>query len=393
MKKFGNYIATMWRPAGAVLCGLIALTSLLMFSLGTLVPGYASQEVAARASSTSLGVIFNDPSNAPHKLVQYAVGYLKPESEVLMRLVSGAVASFTTVMFYLLVKRWFTQYVALLSTLLFFTSSWFLGSARLATPTIMLTTLISLVYFGHFLRSTTKSWPWILAAIILGVALYGPGIIWFVVAAAAWQIGRLRKSFERLKSSTIIICSTLVVLLVVPLILAAIKNSEFLFTILGIPRDFRPLLDIARHIIHIPITIFYRSPPEPVYWLDDLPLLDFISIALFVLGSLSMARHWKLDRSRLTAGVLFLGTVWVGLSGERENIIILLPFIYIVIAAGIHWLLREWLLTFPRNPIAKAIGSSLVAVAILFSCNYHITRYFLAWPSAPATTTAFSEKL
>jgi hypothetical protein len=73
--------------------------------------------------------------------------------------------------------------------------------------------------------------------------------------------------------------------------------------------------------------------------------------------------------------------------------ILMLPFVYLIVAAGIGFMLQQWFRVFPRNPIARTLGASLITIAVISSSGYNLTHYFIAWAKAPETQSTFSRHL
>jgi uncharacterized protein YqhQ len=72
---------------------------------------------------------------------------------------------------------------------------------------------------------------------------------------------------------------------------------------------------------------------------------------------------------------------------------ILIPFAYILIAAGITFMLQQWFTVFPRNPVAKNIGVAIMTLAVVTTTFYHINHYYVAWPNAPQTIKTYNQQL
>jgi hypothetical protein len=90
----------------------------------------------------------------------------------------------------------------------------------------------------------------------------------------------------------------------------------------------------------------------------------------------------------LLAAFFLFGFVLVGMGGP-VGLSVLVPLAFVVAAAGIAYLLHEWLKVFPRNPLARGFGVALVTVAVLVSCVYNLRAYFVAWPAVDTTQTIF----
>lgn len=90
-------------------------------------------------------------------------------------------------------------------------------------------------------------------------------------------------------------------------------------------------------------------------------------------------------------GSALVGIVLGALGSTVVAIVMLLPFAYCVIAAGIEYLLDVWFEVFPRNPVARSFGTVVVTTAIVFSGYYQLTRFFVVWPQVPETRAVYSE--
>jgi biotin transporter BioY len=107
------------------------------------------------------------------------------------------------------------------------------------------------------------------------------------------------------------------------------------------------------------------------------------------LGGFVYFKYRRPIRTQLLVVIVLVGTVLVGLGGA-VSLSIVVPFVYILAAAGIGLLLDRWYTVFPRNPIAQSVGIGLVSLTVLASCWYGYRHYFVAWPAAAATQAAFS---
>jgi hypothetical protein len=132
----------------------------------------------------------------------------------------------------------------------------------------------------------------------------------------------------------------------------------------------------------------YKGPTTATVWLPRLPILDFFSLIMMVLGALFYAKHIRAPRTRMLLILFILGAALFALGGP-VTISILVPLMYLLVTAGFGYLLHEWLLVFPRNPLARSLGFSLLGIAVSLSCIYNLRAYFVAWPHNSATEAAF----
>jgi len=180
------------------------------------------------------------------------------------------------------------------------------------------------------------------------------------------------------------------VILITPLILSFFRNTETLNQWLLIPSNL-DLAEIPRAILRVPSAFIYRMPSEPLINVGRLPIFDIASGILFLIGLNAYRRKLKLDRTKVMIGSLFVAVV-VGALGELTvSIILLIPFAYSIIAAGIEYLLDEWYSVFPRNPYARSFGLILITTVVLFSIYYQMTKFFVVWPQTPETRTVYNQ--
>jgi len=90
-------------------------------------------------------------------------------------------------------------------------------------------------------------------------------------------------------------------------------------------------------------------------------------------------------------GIALVGVIVGALGQTIMAIVLLLPFAFSVIAAGIEFLSDEWQNVFPRNAIAKGFGALLIVAAVLFGSYYQLTRFLVVWPQTPETKAIYNE--
>jgi hypothetical protein len=164
------------------------------------------------------------------------------------------------------------------------------------------------------------------------------------------------------------------------------QTPELTRTWLGLPSHFAAPWTIAHQLVKMPWYIFVHQPLDGQSWLNGLPVLDIFSSAMFGLGAYFYFRHWRAPRSRLLLGYIVLSAVLFAIGGPVA-LSSILPILYVVLVAGVAYLLHEWLRVFPLNPLARWTGVIVLAAVIATVCLYHTRAYFVAWPN---TTQAIS---
>jgi len=392
MKKAGNWVAIALRPTFLFVAMSSFVVVLLWFVLGSLVPGLSESEVFQKASSATWRALLDNPLGAPYKLLQFGPQYFKHQEPWLLRSASAAVGLLTVCCFYYILNQWYTRRVAILGTILFVCSAWFLHTARLGTESVMYTLLIAVVACTIWLQ---KSHGHILAVLtggaLLIVLLYIPGMIWFVVPALLWQSQRISGLLSRQNPAVLTVLTLLGVVAMAPLGWGLFQEPSLIRAYFGLPQVFPAPLDIIKNTFSVPYHVFLRGPHNPETWLARLPMLDWFSVVMFVVGGYAYYLKRRLDRTVMLVYVGIMGCILIGLGGP-VTLAVLLPFIFLVIAGGLALMLQQWFTVFPHNPVAKTLGACLMTIAVLMSSYYNINHYFIAWPNNPETKQVFTHK-
>lgn len=384
------FFLAMWQLIIGYGVALAAVLGLFLYRLGTLVNGFNSSELAARASSSTWWFVVKDPLNAPHKLLQFLIQTSGHHGLFAMRLASVIFSGVFVVMFYYVVLKWHTQRVALLGTLLLVTSSWLLHIGRAATPDILQLSIITAFAYGAWLQYTKRSGlALLLGSCLAAILLYIPGFIWYVIGAIVWQHKRI---MGLAKEAPIFasMCVILFVVLLIPLALAIKQNLVLLQSVFGFSL-IRPLYinNLSSNFVHIPEMLLLKGPNNPALWLGRLPLLDVFSATMVVLGAYAYFFRRRLDRTKLLGGTLLISVFLITIGGVAKIDLLLMP-LYLLAIAGITLMLQRWFTVFPRNPVARALGTLLITLAVVATSYYHLSHYFIAWPNTPATKSVYN---
>jgi uncharacterized protein YqhQ len=113
---------------------------------------------------------------------------------------------------------------------------------------------------------------------------------------------------------------------------------------------------------------------------------------MFLLGTYFYSTHARAARTRLI--VVLAGIAWllVGIIGLNA-ISLVVPVVYLLLAAGIAYILHQWLKVFPNNPIARGIGIGAIMLVVLLTSVYQTRSYFVAWRYNADTSEVFTTKL
>ena len=394
MKKHGEKILKslkkLWRRELLVLIAILTLF-LSIFSVMSNIPEKAAlQEHATAKDSSSLGAIFDNPVNAPYKLATYVTTSFSPSIR-LVRAVSYIFYIGACVAMFYALRHWHTLQTSIITTVAFATNSVVLAVGRLGTTLI---TVMSLFIFSSMLlwllHTRSNKFVPIIVLMALGSLLYTPGAVWFFLIIGIVYFNKFKKLFNNVKKPAIFFGLAVSTLLITPLILGFIRDTETLNQWLLIPSNLS-FAEIPRAILRVPSAFIYRMPTEPLINVGRLPIFDVASGILFLIGLNAYRRKLSLDRTKVMIGSAIVGII-VGALGELTvSVILLLPFAYSIIAAGIEYLLDEWYSVFPRNPYARSFGLLVITTVVLFSIYYQMTRFFVVWPQTPETRAVYNQ--
>jgi len=368
--------------------GLFALLGgALFWQLASLLPGYSAIEVATYNGAQHLRALLDNPINAPFYLAVKAAGYAFADNLVAARVAAAAAGVVVLGAFAILLRRWHGKWTAVIGTVLFGLSAWFLHAARLGSPEVMLFVVFLLTVSGYWLRRTNHWLALLCCFLLVGVALYTPGMIWFVALGLLWQWKTIDAVFK--KHLVIVTLGALLLFAaLVPLGWALYHNHALVMPLLGLPTDWPTPLAMLENIFKVPYHLFVRNEANPVGWLGTAPILDVFSLTMFVLGGYIYLKKIRLLRTPLFLSVFILTGVLMAV-GSSVTFTVIIPFVYLVIATGVSRLIDMWMDVFPRNPIARSVGWIAVAAIVVLACSFQLTHYFIGWPEAAATHEAF----
>jgi hypothetical protein len=390
LERFRNFVADKWQPV-ILYGGMFAVMGgLLFFRIGSLLPGYSASEVQTYHASSGFRHIFEHPTDAPFTLVTHLMTLISEHSFLLTRLTAVLFGLATLIAFWWLLQHWYDRRVAFFGTVLFGSSAWFLHTTRFGAPDVLMFLVVMLIACGVWLKKSSNPIALFLCFGLGTALLYVPGMVWVVVLGVIWQwrtIDRIFRSHLWLVTlGGLFLASALA-----PLGLALYRSPEIWKTLIGLPATGWPQLgEVLSNLYQIPMAFLFRYvDASPETWLGNLAILDIFSIAMLFLGGYVFVRHASLQRVKLMAWAMVAGITLVSLGGG-VSLSVLVPFVYILIAAGVGLLCNRWFEVFPRNPIAHILGLVLVSLAVLTACSYQLRHYFVAWPRNPETRSVYT---
>lgn len=380
-----------WRQALGYSVIVALVIGVLWFQIGTLQGGLSEPELVARANANAIQKIVDNPLFLPHKAVQYIFMTLGQTGAFWMRTASALFGIAILLVFFDLIRSWYSTRVAYFGSFVLLVSSWFLHYARIGTPEILFACSIGLLWAGIKLRAhNAPRIRTILASIVIFLGcFYVPGLAWLIIPLMIWQRRLVWKEYSKIPRVLAVIVGIGIIAAISPLVYAFVRDPLLIADWLMIPRDLAFSTWLS-NLWHIPVWLSLRGPLMPVYWLGRTPLLDAFSLAMFVLGVYVLSHYRRLDRVRAIAVILLLGCILAVFNGPTA-LVIALPVIFVTITAGIALLLQQWFTVFPRNPLARAIGIVMVASIVGLAGFYNLRSYFIAWPRTPETKQVFPQ--
>lgn len=381
-----------WQTISAFTGLFVVVTSALTWKLSTLLPGYSANEKATALSSTSFHHIWNNPLDAPFHILVKLCTYITPDDLFAARLASVMVAWVSLAVFCILLYRWYGTRTALIGTLIFGTSSWFLHTGRLGTATVMFLGILGLVACGAWLRERKGAG----LAVILGlgltaILLYTPGMVWFLALGLLWQWKHIDSAFKH-NLMAVTVGAFAFLAAIAPLLWNLYKHPDQITTWLRLPDNLVQPLHVLHNFIDIPLAIFYRGQTNPEFWLGRLPILSIFGMVACILGVYVFCKHVKLARVKIFLTLGLIGSVLIAFLDGGIPLTMLTPFVYIVVAVGANYLIDIWLDVFPRNPIARSFGIVMFSALIGLTVFYNLRSYFIAWPQATVTRQVYTER-
>jgi hypothetical protein len=366
----------------------------LLYKLGGLVEGLSSSEMKVASDPVGWHGIYHQPLELPLKLVRSLVFFAVPDhGQTLTRLPNAFLGGLAMISFGGVVRLWHGRRTGVLALVLFMTAAWTLHASRLAgSDTLYLWALPTLVC-SHFMLRKYYRHPlvWYGNIVVWGLLLYVPGLVWFVLFDIIAQRKALATGWQHHSRWWQRLWALILGLVGLPLLAYDLTRPHELMTWLGLPQHFAAPMTLLKQFAAVPYHLFVRGPQDSEIWLGRAPILDIFALALCILGIYFYATRWRAGRSRYLAALALMGFVLVGLSGPDGPVLLslLVPMLYMAAATGIAYLLRDWLKTFPNNPLARGFGIGLIVCAVALSCLYNYRAYFIAWPHTAATKAVF----
>lgn len=384
-----------WQPTALLLVGIMFLSSIYLYKINNLVPGINPLEQKISGAILGWHGLYVNPLYLPIKIVRSIIFKFNSSHSILsLRLPSVIFAIISVIALGIVMRFWYGRRVALLVSILFALSSWTLHVARFDSNNSLYLSLIPLLLLSYLLikKYHKNILVFYLYWLICAIALYVPGSIYFILMLGwinrkelSYRWSQQRQWWSKLLNIFYIL------ILIVPLFSNLYFNANKIFIWLGLPNKLPLISSIFHNFSNIFIELFLIGPKNPALWLVNVPILDFFSAILTLIGFYVIIRNYKNSICKQMISLIMISLALLTLAGP-VNFSIIMPLIYLLIASGIKYLLVKWDKTFPFNPIAHKFATLMISLAVLTSCIYNIRSYFIAWPHNNQTKTVFIRK-
>lgn len=378
--KVTDFLIYRWRyPLGYALF-FIAIVTFLVIA-GLFIPGgLSSYEIKSALVSDGLNphLLFSlEPQELlylPYRLFQAASIAMFGFNEFAIKLPSIILAAFSALGLLALLGMWFQKNVAIIGSIMAISMGQFMLVAQSGHAGITyIFWSVSILLTASLIVRRGKFAPlWIIIAFILsGLSLYMPLNIYVILALILTAIVHPHARhivMREVSKAALIVGSILFLLLITPLVIGIIHDTQLLFDLLGIPSSWPAILENGRQIFH-QYAGFYR----PRNGLILQPVYSMGSLLLILLGLYQMFTAKYTTKSYIISFWLILLLPFVLLNPSTISVTFV-P-VALLLTQGIDYLIRSWYRLFPRNPYARVFGLVPLAVLVVGITVSNVDRY------------------
>lgn len=370
---------------------VLAGALLLLFN-ESLPPGLgpSEQQTVVASSSVSFTQLPKDSIDLPYHALQKLSVEWFGITPLGVRLPSIVFGMLTALCMALLLRRWFTPSVALLGSIIFITSSWFLGTARLGSVAVMIPFWTSvLLLTATYVSQQTKNWKWwrVLFAMAAALSLYTPYMAYLFAAAALASLSQphLRFLLRDNNQVNLFIGGFFFILLLVPLGWGVYSNPSLIRDLLAVPATLPDPLQFLHDFFKAASALLN---PYNVGTTETItPALGVVSVALLLMGGARLLRDFHSVRAHL---LLIWAALLLPVVGFNPgHLAVMLVPATLVVTIGLNQIIRYWYRLFPRNPYARLFGLLPLAVLVLGIVQVNYQRYVYGMAYSPQAGAVF----
>lgn len=378
--------------------GYIALVLITLYAmfwrLGTLVPGLNQIEIDQALLSTDLGSLVDNPLDPLFRFLQWVSFGVVNDPLVATRLSSAVLGVGCVVLMYKVITLKFSARIGIVSSIIFASSSWLLSYARFGHPAIATVFLLTALIFTAYKAYETRSVPWLVAlALVCSVGLYHRWFVYFFIIGAIVSLPVIKEQAHLTKKRTKQIFVAVGLIVVLPLVIALFRNPELARVLLNLPDAFPSPADLLTNAQESIAHVFWASRDFPALHLGSVPMLDIFSAAMVALGLYHLDHEISKTLSRFVLVSFVFSFGLLTINPDPFAYAVLIPFTYVLLAAGFIMLNGQWNEIFPKNPVARTAAFLPLTVLVLSVMAYHNERYFLAWPRTTEVIQQYPEAI
>ncbi len=394
--SISDYFLYRWRYLlgyGVIVVLMIALLAVTWL----LIPGgitAAEMNSAVTSSSLTFSLQAFKPEaivNLPYHLLQHISFSLFGISNLTIKLPSLILGLFSALGILLLLRMWFKQNVAVITTVLVITTGQFLFISQDGTPTIVYIFWSVWLLVSALMVSRKAGWPTLWKVALFGIgalSLYTPLAIYILIALLSAIIlhPHLRYLVKRLSKPRLILGFFCGLLLLAPLIYTIVKEPTVGLQLLGIPTVMPDILGNGKMLFDQ-----YLSFISPGGSTVMTPVYGLGTVLLMVLGVIRLFTMKYTARGYIVIAwiVLLLPATIIN---PRYITVAFIPVV-LLMAMGVSMLITQWYKLFPRNPYARIAGLVPLAILIGGMVFSGVERYTYGYVYDPRIANQFSDDL
>jgi 4-amino-4-deoxy-L-arabinose transferase-like glycosyltransferase len=331
--------------------------------------------------------------DAPYRLLQMLAIRIFGLSTFSIKITSCLVALASLILTFLLVKEWCGEKIAIISSLITSTCSYFLFISQSGTPDILclLLPMASLLIGTYIIKE--KGNLYLLSALLLITLILSistPLCIYVLLSilVGAFLHPHLRYLFiNKIYKKHRIITVSLVALTIVLIAAHALINHSYLLAFFGIDSlKLNPLNNLKE--IGNNFFIFTTSGSSSVLN----PVIGLGSLVIIVLGIYNQIKNHQSSISYILGVnlVFCIPLILLSVKGFQDTY---LPIAILLLSSGIDCLLNSWYKLFPKNPYARTLGLVLTLLLVSSITITNLTTYVYSYLYNPVLANQFSEDL
>jgi hypothetical protein len=220
---------------------------------------------------------------------------------------------------------------------------------------------------------------WYVFILSLTICIYTPGLVWFLIIALATGYKKITKTIFKIDSFNAVLGLVVLILLVAPMGYAVIQNVHLLREWLAIPSKIPSIFDFLDTAVHSFGSLTYQMHGHNDYSVGKFAILSIVQTVLATAGIVAVYAKSRKEIVIILA-MLIIGVVLSALNNSLVYLIMCLPAVAILDAAGLLFLYGKWFSVFPLNPIARLFAWTLITLVLVGQVAYGVRYALLAWP-------------